>query len=161
VFFVVTIPFVGTPAPPALAQEESPPPEMAQEPPPPLQFAAPPDVVVVPSGAAEVYLVPNTVGLYFYGGPWYRFYGGYWFRASLDSGPWITIREAIVPAAVVVIPPNYILGLPPGYHRIHYGEFHTHWRDWGRTHYWNSQPWYRDHALHHWGGIATRRGCFG
>ena len=119
--------------------------------PPPLEFAGPPDVVVVPSGTVDVYLVPNTVGLYFYGGYWYRFYGGFWFRASLYSGPWITIRETIVPQPVVVIPPDYILGMPPGYHRIHYGDFHTHWRDWGRTRHWHNQTWYRDHSQHHWG----------
>ena len=143
--------------------ESSPPPlqlppeEIAQESPPPLQFAAPPDVVVVPSEQSDVYLVPGTVGLYFYGDSWYRFYGGYWFSASLYSGPWITIQEAIVPAAVVVIPPDYILHMPPGYYRIRYADFHSHWRDWGRTHYWNSQPWYRNHASNHWGGIAFNR----
>ncbi len=125
--------------------------------PPPLTFAAPPDVVVVPSGTSDVYLVPNTVGLYFYGGYWYRFHGGYWFRASLYSGPWNGISVSLVPADVVVIPPEYILSLPPGYHRIHYGDFHGHWREWGRNHYWNKQAWYRDHAAHHWGGRDFHR----
>ena len=52
-------------------------------PPPPLKFAGPPDVVVVPSGTNDVYLVPNTVGLYFYGGYWYRFHGDHWFRSTI------------------------------------------------------------------------------
>lgn len=125
-------------------------------PPPPLEFAGPPDVVVVPSETSDVYLVPNTVGLYFYGGNWYRFYGDRWFRASVFNGPWVTIREHLVPRVVVGIPPDYILGLPPGYHRVHYGDFHSHWRDWGRDHHWNRQTWYRDHSQHHRGGREWR-----
>ncbi len=120
--------------------------------PPPLEFAAPPDLVVVPSESSEVYLVPNTVGLYFFDGYWYRIHAGHWFRSISYTGPFVGIDLAVVPLPVVVIPPDYILAIPPGYHRIHYGEFHSHWRDWGRTHYWNAQPWYRDHSAHHWGG---------
>jgi hypothetical protein len=125
--------------------------------PPPLVFPGPPDVVVVPSETSDVYLVQDTVGLYFYGGYWYRFYGDHWFRASLYNGPWITIRESLVPRVVWAIPPDYILGLPPGYHRIHYGDFHRNWRDWGHNHHWNKQAWYRDHSQHHWGGKEFHR----
>jgi len=120
--------------------------------PPPLEFAAPPDVVVVPSGTSDVYLVPNTVGLYFYGGFWYRFHENHWFRATLYSGPWRTIVATLVPRSVVVIPPDYVLSMPQGYHRIRYNDFHSHWKNWGHNHYWNKQTWYRDHAQHHWGG---------
>jgi len=147
-FFALGMPLVGA------AQVNI---NISVPPPPPLAFAAPPDVVVVPSGTSDVYLVPDTVGLYFYGGYWYRFYGDHWFRASLYSGPWIIIAESLIPPAVVVIPPDYILGLPPGYHRVHYGDFHSHWRDWGRNHYWNRQGWYRDHSQHHWGGRDFHR----
>jgi hypothetical protein len=108
--------------------------------------------VVVPSGTAYVYLVPNTVGLYFYGGHWYRFHAGYWFRAPIYSGPWVTITQAVVPRPVWVIPPDYVLGMPPHYHRIHYNDFHHHWRDWGRTRHWHNQAWYKDHSRNHWGG---------
>ena len=147
-FFVFGISFVGA------AEVNI---NISVPPPPPLEFAGPPDVVVVPSETNDVYLVPDNVGLYFYGGYWYRFHGGYWFRASLYTGPWITIGESLVPPAVVVIPPDYILGLPPGYHRIHYGDFHSHWRNWGRNHYWNRHDWYRDHSRHHWGGRDFHR----
>ena len=128
-----------------------PPPPAPPEAPPPLEFAAPPDVVVVPSGTASVYLVPNTVGLYFYGGYWYRSYRGSWFRASVYNGPWGSVAATLVPRPVFVIPPDYVLGMPPGYHHIHYHEFHSHWRAWDRQHYWHNQPWYRDHSQHHWG----------
>ncbi len=120
--------------------------------PPPLVFAGPPDVVVVPSESADVYLVPGMVGLYFYGGSWYRFYDGYWFQATLYSGPWVGIGAALVPPPVVVIPPDYILGVPVGYRRIHYDEFHSHWQEWGHSRHWHNEPWYRDHAAYHWGG---------
>jgi len=175
-FFVVGMPFVGgaqvnfnvnvppppgPPPPQEAAPPPGPPPPQEGAPPsvapPPLQFAGPPDVVVVPSGGADVYLVPGMPGLSFFGGFWYRFYSGYWFRAALYSGPWIGIGAAFVPGPLVVIPPDYVLGMPAGYYRIHYGDFYAHWRDWGRTHYWNRQPWYRDHALHHWGGRAFVR----
>ncbi len=143
-FSVAGVPFIGTAADVSV--------NITVAAPPPITFATPPDVVVVPSGTTDVYMVPNTVGLYFYGGYWYRFHEGYWFRASLYSGPWKTIGVSLVPGDVVVIPPDYILSVPPGYHRIHYGDFHSHWRDWGRNHYWNNHAWYREHATHHWGG---------
>ena len=146
-FFVVGMPLLGT------AQVSI---NINVPPPPPLAFAAPPDVVVVPSGTSDVYLVPDTVGLYFYGGYWYRFHGDHWFRASVYSGPWAYIQTSLIPPPVVVIPPDYILALPPGYHRIHYGDFHSHWRDWGRNRYWRTQSWYVAHSQHHWAGREWR-----
>ena len=153
-FFIMSMPFVGATANVDISINVPPPPLPPPPlgPPPPLEFSGPPDVVVVPSGPSDVYLVPNMVGLYFYGGFWYRFHRGYWFRASLYSGPWITIRETLVPRDVVIIPPDYILVMPPGYHRIHYGDFHRHWRDWGHNRSWKNQSWYRDHSHRHWGG---------
>ena len=161
--FIAGMPLVGMaadvnininvpPPPPPPAQEEAALAEAPPEAPPPLEFAAPPDVVVVPSGAASVYLVPNMVGVYFYGGYWYRFHRGYWFRASVYNGPWGFVAATVVPQPVVVIPPDYILGIPSGYHRIHYHEFYNHWRGWDRDRHWHNQPWYREHSLHHWGG---------
>jgi len=82
-FFVLGMPLVGA------AEVNI---NISVPPPPPLVFPAPPDVVVVPSETSDVYLVPNTAGLYFYGGHWYRFYGDHWFRASLYSGPWVTLK---------------------------------------------------------------------
>ncbi len=120
--------------------------------PPPLTFVGQPDVVVVPSAGSDVYLVPNTEGLYFYSGYWYRFYSDHWFRSTIYSGAWHPVGVSLVPAPVVVIPPDYILGVPPEYHRIHYGDFHRHWRDWGHNRHWNNQAWFRDHSRHHWGG---------
>jgi hypothetical protein len=125
--------------------------------PPPIAFSAPPDVVVVPSGPSYVYMVPGNAGLYFYGGYWYRFHGGYWFRAVSYSDPWVPVQVSLVPSYVVVIPPDYILNMPLGYHRIHYNDFHNHWSDWGRNRYWHNQGWYREHSRQHWAGQEFHR----
>jgi hypothetical protein len=143
-FFVLSMPFVC-----AIAEVNI---NINVPPLPPLAFPEPPDVVVVPSESSDVYLVPGTAGLYFFGGRWYRFHNGYWFNAPIYSGPWVVVEEALIPPAVVVIPPDYVLAMPPGYHRIHYGEFHSHWRDWDHRHYWNRHSWYREQTHHHWGG---------
>jgi hypothetical protein len=110
---------------------------------PPVAFAAPPDVVVVPSGTSYVYMVPDTPGIYFYDGYWYRFYGDHWFRSTIYSGPWVYVSTSLIPAVVVDIPPYYVHYLPRGYHRIHYRDFHSHWREWHRDRYWNKYDWYR------------------
>ena len=125
--------------------------------PPPFTFAAPPELVVVPSGPNYVYMVPSTVGLYFYGGYWYRHHGGHWFRAVSYADPWAPIEVGLVPAPIVVVPPDYILNMPPGYHRIHYNDFHRHWRTWEGNRHWHNQGWYRDHSRHHWAGQEFHR----
>jgi hypothetical protein len=162
-FFVVGIPFVGRaqvnfninvpppPGPPP-AQEAAPDQEFASEVPAPLQFAAPPDMVVIPSGSAEVYLVPGTVGLYFYGGSWYRFHRGSWFRSAVYDGGWAPADISDVPADVAVVPPDYILAVPRDYQRIHYGDFQSNWNDWDRDQHWHQEPWFKAHNEHHWGG---------
>jgi hypothetical protein len=125
--------------------------------PPPIVFSSPPDVVVVPSGPSYVYMVPGTVGLYFYGGYWYRFYGGYWYRATHYSDPWVAVDPYLVPSPVVVVPADYILNMPPGYYRIRYYDFHNHWRDWGYKRHWNNYTWYNQHARQHWAGQEFHR----
>lgn len=125
--------------------------------PPPLPFGTPSELVVVPSGPNYVYMVPGTVGLYFYGGYWYRHHGGYWFRAATFGDPWAPVEVTLVPAPVVVVPPDYILNMPPGYHRIHYHDFHRHWRDWERRRYWHNHHWFKDHSRRHWAGQEFHR----
>jgi hypothetical protein len=117
-------------------------PEGDPTPPPPLAVRDP-QLVVVPSGEAQVYMVPNMVGVYFYGGSWYRFHHGVWFRAGIYSDPWVLVAPAIVPSFVIGISPAYALYLPPTYHRIHYRDFHSHWRTWDRERHWHRYDWYR------------------
>ncbi len=118
-------------------------PEGDPTPPPPLAVRQP-DLVVVPSGEAQVYMVPNMVGVYFYGGWWYRFHHGVWFRASVYDAPWVMVRPAIVPGFVVGISPAYTLYLPPTYYRIHYVDFHSHWRQWDHDHRWHRERWFQN-----------------
>jgi hypothetical protein len=125
--------------------------------PPPLEFAEPPDVVVVPSGTAYVYMVPDTPGLYFYNDYWYRFHGDRWYRSSIYSGPWVYIETHRVPRFIVDVPPDYYGHLPSGYHRIHYGDLHRHWRTWDKRRHWNRYDWYkrefREHERRHHGDL--------
>jgi hypothetical protein len=118
-------------------------PEGDPTPPPPLAVQEP-ELVVVPSGEAQVYMVPNTVGVYFYGGWWYRQHHGVWFRTVEYNQPWVFVQPAIVPSFVVGIPPAYALYLPPTYHRIHYGEFRSNWRTWDRDRRWQRERWYQN-----------------
>jgi hypothetical protein len=154
-FFVVSMPIVGAVGDLsshidvfAQAAYDSPPPadeyggdDIVE--PPPVQFAEPPDVVVVPSGTSYVYMVPDTPGFYFYHGNWYRYYEGYWFRSRAYNGPWGFVEASFVPRVVVSVPPEYILFLPFGYHRIHYGDLHRSWRSWDQGRYWNRHDWFK------------------
>ncbi len=117
--------------------------------PPPLTFAGPPDVVVVPSGNAYVYMVPDVPGLYFYNNYWYRFHGNHWYRSSIYSGPWVYVETHRVPRFVVNVPPDYYRHLPPGYYRIHYDDLHRHWRGWDRDRHWNRYDWYKHEYREH------------
>ena len=116
---------------------------------PPLVFAAPPDVVVVPSGTSYVYMAPDAPGLYFYHNYWYRAYEGGWYRSSIYNGPWASIDIALVPGVVVGVRPDYIHHLPRGYHRIHYGDLHDHWRSWDRQRHWHRYDWYKHEMREH------------
>jgi hypothetical protein len=147
--FLVVMPLVGTAGDVNISIGLTPPPppppegQPEVEALPPEQFAEPPDVVAVPSGTSYVYMVPNTVGLYFYNDYWYRFNRGYWYRSDIYSGPWTYIGVSLVPQVIVDIPPEYPLYLPPRYHRIHYYDLHRHWRQWDRNRHWNRYDWFR------------------
>ncbi len=76
-----------TPKPETPAETPAPVPETTAEVPAPETPAGPPDVVVVPSGTSYVYMVPDTIGLYFYHGYWYLFHKRHWYRSTMYSGP--------------------------------------------------------------------------
>jgi hypothetical protein len=116
---------------------------------PPLVFATPPDVVVVPSGESYVYMVPDTPGIYFYGGYWYRFYGDRWYRSNAYNGRWAYVRTSRIPRFIRDVPPDYYHRLPRGYQRIHYGDLHRDWRKWDHDRHWNRYDWYKHEAREH------------
>ena len=131
----------------ASAQDQPPPEEYIPEgdpTPPPVLTVQNPELVVVPSGEAQVYMVPNMTGVYFYGGSWYRYHHGVWFRAASYNEPWVFVESPVVPSFVVGISPFYAFYLPRGYHRIHYGEFHSHWRTWDREKHWHNERWFKN-----------------
>jgi len=140
---VAPVPAAPVPVAPAPQEEAYP-----AEAPPQLTFAQPPDMAVVPSGEAAVYVIPNTFGVYFFNNAWYRFYNGIWFSAAVYSDPWVPVAVGLVPQVVIGVPPEYAVVLPPDYQRIRYGEFHRHWREWDRGHYWHNQPWFRSEREH-------------
>jgi hypothetical protein len=129
------------------AQVQPPPEEYIPEgdpTPPPVLIVHNPDLVVVPSGEAQVYMVPNMVGVYFYEGRWYRYHHGVWFTAGVYNEPWVFVQPPVVPSFVVGISPAYAFYLPRGYHRIHYGEFHSHWHTWDREKHWHHERWFQN-----------------
>jgi hypothetical protein len=131
----------------------SPPPEPVMEQPveevgPPPVEAVPRDMIVVPSEGQPVYLVPGRVGVYFAGGFWYRYWGNAWYRTADYGRPWVVIPAP--PAYIAAVPPDYVLSVPPTYNRIHYNDFHNHWRGWDRDRHWDHQTFYRDHGRQRW-----------
>ncbi len=127
---------VGVPAPPPSVV-------VAPAPPPVAQYSAQPDLIVVPSGGQYVYMMPDTEGMYFYQGVWYRNYQGYWYSAPFRSRTWLAIQLAAVPPVIIAVPPTYPLFVPAGYYRIHYADFAAHWREWDRSRNWDRQQWFR------------------
>jgi hypothetical protein len=114
--------------------------------PPPLDFSGPPDVVVVPSGDASIYMVPNMTGVYFYNDNWYRYYGKRWYRSNMYNGTWTYLESSIVPMVILNVSPEYPRYLPHNYHRIHYNEFHDNWRTWDHDRHWQRQSWYQNES---------------
>jgi hypothetical protein len=126
------------------ADQEAPDGELAA--PPPLEVTGPPDVVVVPSESGQdVYMIPGEegVGVYVHQGVWYRQYRGGWFSSPVYNGIWSSIGITFVPQVIVSVPPRYAYYLPLDYHRIHWYDYHNHWRYWARERYWHRQSWYR------------------
>jgi hypothetical protein len=111
--------------------------------PPPLQFNVQPDLVVVPSGPAYVYMLPEMTGVYFYRGSWYRYYDGSWFKSRVFSGDWAPVSSATVPPVIVDVPPEYPFYIPRDYYRIHCHDVFVRWREWENIRHWNHYDWYK------------------
>jgi len=110
--------------------------------------ASPPDVVVVPSGDEYVYMAPNTTGVYFYNGFWFRFFEGFWFRSIAYGSRWGNLSPTAVPQAVMNVPPEYARYLPHAYERIHYSDLQMKWHEWARNHEWNRHEWFQNELRH-------------
>jgi hypothetical protein len=141
---------IALPLPPApVVTVEAAAPEVV--PPAPLQFQTAPEMVVVPSGNAYVYMVPNVYGVYFYEGSWFRYHNGFWFRSAAWNGYWAPVQVGIVPGVIIGLSPEYAMYLPVGYYRIPFAHFHMHWRTWGHNHHWHGHHWFKHQMKHHHG----------
>lgn len=87
--------------------------------------------------------VPQMEGVYFYQGAWYRSYNGAWYGGPAYNGVWVPVQLQLVPPVIVGVWPEYALFLPLDYYRIHYGDYHSHWRDWEHDRHWNNYGWYK------------------
>ncbi len=119
--------------------------------PPALVINGPPEVAVIPG--TYVYFCPDiSADIFFYDGFWYRPYEGRWYRSVSYEGPWGFIVRTEVPSVFFSLPPHF---RSMEYHRIPFGEFHDHWRAWGRDKHWDKVGWGRhefERERHH--GIA-------
>ncbi len=105
---------------------------------PSVMLPGPPEVVVIPG--TYVYFVPDIhENIFFYHGYWYRPYEEYWYRSKGYNGPWVYIRPAKVPSALINLPRNY-RHLPPGYKHIPHRELKKNWRTWETNKYWDRPP---------------------
>ena len=87
-------------------------------PPPVVVYRQEPEVVLVPSSRVYVVDSDSPYDEFRYGVYWYVYNGGYWYRARTWRGPFIAIRPAYVPRAVITVPANrwkhHPHGMPPG-----------------------------------------------
>ncbi len=73
--------------------------------PPAIVIGAKPRLVVIPG--TPVHYAPDVeADVFFFEGLWYRWYGGVWYRATVYSGPWMTI--SVLPPVFFQIPPGHV-----------------------------------------------------
>ena len=90
----------------ALKPAGTPPQLEVSETPPPLGADEPPALSMIPG--TDVYAVPEgDEALFFYDGLWYRLFNGRWYSTMRFAEPWVYMRRAGVPKALVNVPPDY------------------------------------------------------
>lgn len=71
-----------------------------------LTFSTAPRMTLIPD--TRVYTVQNQdYNLYRYGSTWYYVEDGAWYRAPSWRGPFVYVRNSMVPQAIVTIPSDY------------------------------------------------------
>lgn len=102
--------------------------------PPAIVVKTPPSVAVIPG--TYVYFAPDINDeVFFYGGWWWRPYNGRWYRAVEFGDPWVVIEIGRVPGVLLRVPRDY-RNLPPGHHKIPYGQMKKNWRQWEKERKW-------------------------
>ncbi len=104
--------------------------------PPTIVFHEEPRWVVVPR--SRVYVVEEedrpAYDVFRYGGWFYIYNDGWWYRSGHWNGPFIAMRQELVPNAVMVVPerhwrhPPHPHGMPPGQAKKMYGPERRGWR---------------------------------
>jgi len=91
-------------------------------PPPRIVFREEPHMVYVPDSRVYVVEQPNwDYDTFHYGVYWYVCNDGFWYRSRSYRGPFVVIREEVVPTAIWRVPAQRWHHQPPGLAR-HRGE---------------------------------------
>jgi len=114
---------------------------------PELVLAAPPALAVI-SGTYIYVAADANADLVFYHDNWYRPHGGTWYVSLSYNGPWKIAVNA--PVAVTNLPRDY-RAVPPGHHRMPYGQVKDNWRTWERDRHWDHEAKRDDHSYKEYG----------
>ena len=93
---------------------------------PPVIVAEPVSVALIP-GSGVYFVVDAGPDLFFHAGFWWSPRGDRWYRADAYNGPWIVVKQHIVPVQVVRVPGDYRSRYKKAKH-VPYGQ-------WKKTHY--------------------------
>ncbi len=112
------------------------------EPQAPYGLSYAPPLAVVPG--TYIYAAPDTPGLFFYQGYWYRHYGDRWYMATrYDSDRWSYMRDNDVPQGIYYLPQDYRSRLGDR-DRIRTDDVQHNWRQWEQERRWGREKWWRD-----------------
>ena len=112
------------------------------EPQAPYGLSYEPPLAVVPG--TYIYAAPDTPGLFFYQGFWYRHYGDRWYMATrYDSDRWSYMRDTDVPRGIYYLPPDYRNRLQDR-DRIRTDDVQHNWRQWEQDRRWDREPVQQD-----------------
>ena len=93
---------------------------------PPVIVAEPANVALIP-GSGVYFVVDAGPDLFFHAGFWWSPRGDRWYRAKMYNGPWVVVKQRIVPIPVVRVPRDY---------RVRYKKAkHVPYGQWKKTHY--------------------------
>jgi hypothetical protein len=93
---------------------------------PPVVVAEPANVALIP-GSGVYFVVDAGPDLFFHAGFWWSPRGDRWYRAEMYNGPWVVVKQRIVPVQVVRVPRDYRFRYKKAKH-VPYGQ-------WKKTHY--------------------------
>ncbi len=99
------------------------------------------DLVVIP-GTYVYWFDAGNGDVYFYRGTWWRVSGNAWYKASLHSGPWVTVSVSVVPQSVRNVPHNWKSRSNDAPH-VHWFDTRYQWQKWEQDRHWEKKKWKR------------------